>query len=36
MEQVAADLNRHATIKNETPSAVVLDLEKVEKEISKN
>ena len=35
MEQVAADLNWHATIKNETPSAVVLDLEKLEKEISK-
>jgi len=32
MEQVAADLNRHATIKNETPTTVILDLERVEKE----
>jgi len=36
MEQVAADLNKQATVKNETPTAVVFDLEKVEKKISKN
>lgn len=32
MEQVAADLNRQMVPKNETPAAVILELEKVEKE----
>jgi hypothetical protein len=32
MEQVAADLNRQMVPKNETPAAVISELEKVEKE----
>ncbi len=32
MEQVAADLNRQAAPKDETPVAVISELEKVEKE----
>ena len=35
MEQVAADLNRQMVPKNETPAAVISELEKVEKEHKK-